>query len=114
MLWAIFGGQPLCCAAHPSQTVAMASEKHITANQSRALTRPRLSVGSAKAASTAQGTASRLNSGSDALSTNRMKAAGRAANMSGTQICGAAYQPRQRHNANSVNGQTGHKNQGRS
>src|SRR5690606_3277457 len=65
MLPAILRGQPKCSATHPSQTVAAVSEKHMTANQSSVLTMPRRKVGSENAASTAHGTTSIMNSGSD-------------------------------------------------
>src|SRR5690554_5779655 len=114
MLFAILGGQPVCSATQPSQTVAHVREKHMTANQSSELTTPRRKVGRAKDASTALGTASRLYSGSKTSARNSMSTSGARANISGTQIWGAFIQARQRHNASRANGQVGHRNQGRS
>src|SRR5690554_229973 len=114
MLCEILGGQPVCKANHPSHTVAHVNEKHITANQSSELTIPLRNVGNANAASTALGTAIRLYSGSKTFLRKSMNTKGVSANISGTQMCGALVQSRQRHNAKSAKGQVGHKNQGKS
>src|SRR5690554_1809582 len=114
MLWAIWRGQPVCKAIQPSHTVAVDSEKHMTANQSSELTTPRRRVGSAKAARTAAGTAIRLYSGSKASTRNTMVSRGHNANMMGISMCGEASQARQRQIARIANGQVGHRNQGRS
>src|SRR5690606_2784328 len=109
MLCEICSGQPACKAIQPSQTVAQVSEKHMTANQSSELTTPRRSVGRAKAASTAAGTAMRLYSGSNGSARNSMMTKGHSTNIKGIQMCGANSQARQRQMASRAKGQVGHK-----
>src|SRR5690606_22440594 len=94
--------------------VAMASEKHMTENQSSELMTPRLSVGRAKAASRALGMTSMLYSGSNTSARNSMNSKGSSRNARGIRMCGADIQSRQRHRASRANGQVGHRNQGRS
>src|SRR5690606_19188750 len=101
MLCAIWSGHPVCRAIQPSHTVAVVSEKHITANQSREFTIPRRRVGREKAARTAQGTAIRLYSGSKESARKIMMISGQAANINGIHTCGAASHERQRHIASS-------------
>src|SRR5690606_12216143 len=114
MLCEICSGQPVCSAIQPSHTVAVVSEKHMTANQSSELTMPRRSVGRENAARMADGTASRLYSGSNVSARNTMMMSGHAANVSGIQMWGAASHERQRQMANKAKGQVGQRNQGRS
>src|SRR5690606_3075533 len=94
----------------PSQTVAVVSEKHITANQSSEFTIPRRKVGREKAARIADGTASRAYSGSKESARKTMATSGHAANIKGSQICGAVSHERQRHMASSARGQVGQMN----
>src|SRR5690606_17174942 len=114
MLCEICSGQPVCSAIQPSHTVAVVSEKHMTANQSSEFTMPRRRVGSEKAARMAQGTANRLYSGSKLSARNRMMMSGQTANIKGMKMCGAVSHKRQRQMASKANGQVGHRNQGRS
>src|SRR5690606_19251289 len=99
MLCEICSGQPVCRAIQPSHTVAVVSEKHMTANQSSELTMPRRRVGREKAAKMADGTAIRLYSGSKLSARNTMMMSGQAANIKGIQIWGEVSHERQRHMA---------------
>src|SRR3546814_1898917 len=113
MLCAICVGQPSCRAIHPSQTVAVVSEKHITANQSSEFTIPRRRVGSANAARMAAGTAMRLYSGSNGSARNSMITNGHSRNMNGIEMWGAVSHDRQRQRAKRAKGQVSQRNQAR-
>src|SRR5690606_21690842 len=113
ILWEICSGQPACSAIQPNQTVAQASEKHITANQSSELTTPRRKVGSENAASPPAGTARRLYSQAQASARKSITPTGHRMNSSGIQMCGPNSQVRQRQIASRARRQVGHRNQGR-
>src|SRR5690606_9396670 len=67
-----------------------------------------------KAARMADGTASRLYSGSKESARNTRATSGQATNIRGSHTWGAVSQERQRHMASMASGQVGHRNQGRS
>src|SRR5690625_7455590 len=85
----------------------------MTANQSRLLTTPRVSVGRAKAARMALGTASNAYSGSKGLRIIGLSSKLHSSSMNGNQIWGARIMWRQRQMPSSTKGHVGHKNQGR-
>lgn len=85
MLRAILGGTPVMMAIHPIQTTQAVAENTMTANQSRALIRPRRSVGSASAASIAHGMTSARYSAS--IGSRVASSMARPASISATGIC---------------------------